>query len=362
MSGQITLGVIGTGAMAAQMTGALQGTPGVRVTTVLSGDAARAEGFARRFGLTGGTSDQAAFLTLNRPDAVYVGSANAAHFPAALACVQAGLPVLVEKPLTTQAADTAALLAAGRAAGVLVMENLWTLCLPSWQAAKTRIAAGDLGAPCHLSFDFSYPVSPAAMPNLFDAETGGVLLDRAVYGLAHAVDLLGDCTGITAAITRDAAGVDTRAALQLTHAGGATAQITVSLTSAGPAAMEIGLEQGHIRLGPPAIGAEALTVSAQPLWDGPRADPLIAPGRAAALKDALKAQPALRRLKRRLSRRGETFHGFGASGYGPVAAHFADLVRGGRSDSDLVPGALSETVAGLVQTAHQTDRQTGRTG
>lgn len=337
MSRPIALGIAGTGWMAETLAAVIAAREGARVAAVLSGSAERAAALAGRFKARPAT-ETAAFL--DGLDAVYVGAANAAHAGLARAALAAGLPVLVEKPLTTAAAETAALVAQARARGTLLMENYWTLALPGHRRLKALCHGGDLGAPRHLAFDFSYPVTADVFPGLFDPAQGGVLRDRAVYGLAAAIDLLGPVAEARAEISRDAAGCDTAAALMLRHAGGATAQVSVSMVSGGPNTLELGFARGHARLAP-SLGAERLEIAT---LTPPAARQLAGGG----LKARIKQSPVLRRLKGMRPAGGE-FHPYGSSLYAPVVAHFLDLVAARRPESDLVPLTLSTQVADLLE-------------
>jgi predicted dehydrogenase len=360
----LRIGIVGSGGMAAQMADAIAGLPACRAVSVLSHSAPRAEGFARRFGLAGAYHELSAFLAGPSLEAVYIGAANRDHMAIAQACIAARIPVLVEKPLTTTQADTTALIAAARAQNCLLMENLWPLTLPGYSALKARIATGDLGAPRHLGFDFSLPVSAQTLPNLFDPDHGGVLLDRGGYGVAMAIDLLGpvilgpveECACI---VRRDAAGVDIGAALQLRHAGhdgqGASSQITVSVEALGSFALDLSLSRGHLRLGPPSLGAEWLSEWQGDANDsGPRADPLGGSALSrvkSTLKAQLKSRTLLRRLRGHKTGGSPEFHSFGVAPYAPVMAHFAGLVRAGKTDSPVVPLSLSQQVSGLLDKA-----------
>ena len=55
-------------------------------------------------------------------DVVYVGTIHPHHMKAVLMMLEAGKPVLCEKPLTCSAADTETLIKAAREKGVFLME------------------------------------------------------------------------------------------------------------------------------------------------------------------------------------------------------------------------------------------------
>lgn len=340
MTRPLSIGIAGTGWMAETLAREFAARPGAEIAAVLSGSEVRAVDMAGGFGARACT-DLPDFL--DGLDAVYVASANAAHASTARAALEARLPVLVEKPLTTSAADTADLIALARDLGVLLLENYWTLALPAYRRMRAMRDGGALGPARHLSFDFSLPITPDVFPAQFDPTDGGVLLDRAVYGLAAALDLLGPVASVEAVVTRDDAGCDVAAALLLRHEGGATAQVSVSMVSAGPNSLELGFAGGHVRL-TPSLAGEALHVTR---LDPPTERRLSAAAGEEGLKARLKRSPSLRRL-RTMATGGTEFLAFGAGPYAPVADHFLDLLATGQTASGLVPLSLSGQVADLL--------------
>ena len=344
MSAPLRLGLAGTGGMAATMAGLARRMEGITPAAVLSHDAGRAAGLATRFGAGWSGTDRAAFLDPGRIDAVYVAGRNRDHADLTLAAIAAGLPVLVEKPLGCSATETAAVFSAAQERGVVVMENLWTLALPAWGALRAACAAGDLGRARLLRFDFSQPVTPAALPGLFDPVDGGVLRDRAVYGLAAAVDLFGPVADVQASLERDAQGVDTAAVVMLRHAGGGQALISVALDGAGANDLVVQCDRGILALGRMSLGAEWL--GRRPMAPlAQRGDALAGPGRLGQIKAALRRSAWLRRRRGPGPGLDWQFHPHGESPYRPALAAFGAAVRGGVLP---VPAALSQEVARLV--------------
>jgi predicted dehydrogenase len=134
--------------------------------------------------------DIAALLT-ERPDAVIVATPTALHLPAAAACVEARVPVLVEKPLSHSREGTAELAAAARRYGSLLMPAHNLRFHPGIRAARQHLVAGAVGPPITSRFfvgqylpnwkpDTDYRATYSADPEL----GGGVTLD-----LIHEIDL-----------------------------------------------------------------------------------------------------------------------------------------------------------------------------
>jgi len=344
------LGIIGTGSMACQMAEAAGRLPEITLAAVLSRQAARAEKFAGAYAPEAQClTDMAAFL--ETVDAVYIATPPHAHPGAIEAALMAGRAVLCEKPLTSSLAETQHVTALARREGTLLMEAIWTLCLPAYQALEQRLARLGPEAARQMVFDFSYPLAAPADSHFLDPETGGVLLDRAVYGYAAARQFLGPILSQDVFVARDARGLDRRADIRLTHAGGGTALLALSFDYLGANRLDLATTEGMASLSP-SLGAEALSWKS---FSGPSPAPEPAPS---GLKARLKAQPFLRRLSRQKQQLGFEFHSYGASLYAPVLQEFYTSWAAGQAENPRLSFALSEEIAALVEAARQEGRGT----
>ena len=110
-----------------------------------------------KFGITGRYTDVAAMLAAERLDGVMISTPHIHHTAPAIAALEAGCHVLVEKPMATTAADGRAIAAAALRAGreVLVPTGLnftaYSLKAAEWVAAgrigTVRHAACQMGSP-----------------------------------------------------------------------------------------------------------------------------------------------------------------------------------------------------------------------
>src|SRR3984893_9870956 len=99
----VGVGVIGTGVMGSEHARLLgRETPGAHLAGVFDADAARAQAAA-----AGATAfpDPGSLIKSDRVGAVIIASPDASHAELALACLEAGKPVLCEKPLASSAAE-----------------------------------------------------------------------------------------------------------------------------------------------------------------------------------------------------------------------------------------------------------------
>src|SRR5690606_24464668 len=126
-------------------------------------------------------------------DAVYVATPHSHHLEHALLAIAAGKPVLVEKPLTRNAAEGERLAAAAADARVFAMEAMWTRFLPHMAALRHLIRQGELGelVQMHADHGQAFPYDPTH--RIYAPElAGGALLDLGVYPVSFVHDVLGE--------------------------------------------------------------------------------------------------------------------------------------------------------------------------
>ena len=219
--------IVGPGRIAHRFAEAVQGLEGHGLEAVVARDASRGDAFAARWPDRSGRRAQRvgkldALLQTRAVDAVYIATPHPQHHAFARRCLEAGMPVLCEKPMTMCARDTVDLVATARRHRAFLMEAVWTRFLPVYRDVEAWLREGRIGAVRALrsSFCFAVPFDPAS--RLFDPQLGGgALLDIGVYNL-HVTRwaLQRACGGVPtlrswhASGTLAASGVEQRAAAQ----------------------------------------------------------------------------------------------------------------------------------------------------
>lgn len=175
-------------------------------------------------------------------DAVILATPNQLHVQGGLACVRAGLPVLVEKPLATDVAEARVLVEAAEAAGVALLTGHHRRHNPLIAAAKAMIATGEIGAPVsvHAMFWLMKPDDYFDVGWRREPGAGPVFLN-----LIHDIDLLrhlvGEVVAVQAAQSNTVRGnaVEETAVLTLEFANGALGTANVSDTIPAPWSWEL---------------------------------------------------------------------------------------------------------------------------
>ena len=92
-----------------------------------------------------GSRNCTALLQADRPDGVIVATPNQLHVVNGLACVEAGIPMLMEKPVSDDVASGWELVAATEQAGVPMLVGHHRRHSPLIQQAKAIVASGAIG-------------------------------------------------------------------------------------------------------------------------------------------------------------------------------------------------------------------------
>jgi predicted dehydrogenase len=201
------------------------------------------------------------------------------HHATALAAIDAGKALLVEKAFTATVAGAAEVVDRARSAGVFVMEAMWTRFQPAIVALRELIADGAIGDVRSVQADLG--VSRAWNPEdrLFSLELGGgAILDLGVYPISFAQMVLGDPARVTAGGSAFETGADAEAAVLLEFGDGRTATLTCSLRGETPGSARVFGTEGWIDVLPrfhhPATivlhraGADPETITRTPLGAG----------------------------------------------------------------------------------------------
>lgn len=249
--------VVATGSIARTVTADIALLEDAVLYAVSSRNAARAAGFADRFGFEtsysdadGGPSGFEAMFADPAVDVVYIATPHAQHYEVARSALEHGKHVLCEKPLTVNAAEAAELMSLARERNLFLMEALWTRFLPSANRAWDILASGELGRPAWVQADLGFraPADPGA--RIWDpAAGGGALLDLSVYTLTWALGALGYPDSVDASGILNDDGVDVQNALTLRYDDGRHAQLTSSLAASGPGSATIAGSSGWLRTG-----------------------------------------------------------------------------------------------------------------
>ena len=185
-------GLIGATTIAREWMIAAIRAAGGRIAGVMSTDAERGAAYAMEHNIPVATTslDQ----LFGEVDAVYVATTNDLHYGQVMAAAKAGRHVLCEKPLALTLAEARQMVAACKAAGVVVATNHHLRNAATHRAMRAAIAEGRIGRPlfARVSHAGYLPVHLQGW-RIKDPKTGaGVVMDITVHDADTLRFVLGD--------------------------------------------------------------------------------------------------------------------------------------------------------------------------
>jgi predicted dehydrogenase len=177
-------------------------------------------------------------LVAKNLDLVVVASANLVHARHALAAINAGIPVVVDKPMGRSFAETQLIVNAAKNAGV----GLSTFFNRRWDSdaltIKKVLQSGVLGAIHRIDsrFERFRPDLNAASwrENMSAADGGGQLLDLQPHLISTAIDWFGNAELVTATVRSLRGGADDDSVLVLRHQSGVMSYLSASAVVGAP--------------------------------------------------------------------------------------------------------------------------------
>ncbi len=245
---KLTCAVVGGGAVAERVhLPALARSTTIEASVIVDSSATRARQMADRFGVAQIATDYREVI--GKVDAAIVGLPHQLHATVTTDLLNAGIPVLVEKPMALTPQECDAMIEASAKSGAILAVGLLRRCSPSLQWVKHALEAGLLGRL--IAFNLAEGTVyrwPVASPSMFRPEGGGVLADAG----AHVLDLLlwwfGDHQSL---VYRDDAmgGVEADCLLEIVMADGVRGRVELSRTRDLRNSCIITGERGTIEVG-----------------------------------------------------------------------------------------------------------------
>lgn len=336
-------GIFGTGAISAKFVAGLRAARDAEASVVASRSRARAQSFARGMGIARAIEGYAEAAAAGGVDAVYIATPPAEHAAHALLCIEAGIPVLVEKPLAATAADALRVVAASRARSVFAMEAVWTRFLPAAQALRDRLTARTVGEVRMVAGSFGTSKVPDPANGSFNAALGGgVISQLGVYPLSLAQWLFGSPSHFQAMGSVGTTGVDEDAAFQLCYPGGVLASFFASMRAWAPNDFHVMGTEGILSFHGSIVRPSGLSVFRQPpLRQAEPSFGLLARVREHGLTHRMAQIGGLsgRNASRRRNVR------YSGNGYNYEADEVRECVLRGKRESTVMPLADSVAVA-----------------
>ena len=219
----------------------VEATPGMRLATIVTRDPERAAAAAAAHPGARIVADLAeVWARAADHDLVVVSSTNRTHVPIGLAALDAGLALVVDKPLAPTAAGGRALLERARERGLpfsVFQNRRWD---GDFRTVRRLVAEGALGDV--VRFESRYerwrptPKVGAWRESADPEDAGGLLFDLGAHLIDQALVLLGPPTAVYAEVRRRRPGVvvDDDVFVALRHRGGEVSHLWANVLAAEP--------------------------------------------------------------------------------------------------------------------------------
>jgi myo-inositol 2-dehydrogenase / D-chiro-inositol 1-dehydrogenase len=214
---KIKVCLVGAGVWGRQHARVFSQRPDVELCAVAGRTLAKAQARASEFGLRAYPNLQE-MLAAEKPDLVSLSLPNLEHFEATMQVIEAGYPLLVEKPLTFELAEADRLLAEAEKRGLFFAINFNHRYAKPLRLAREAIKAHRLGDITHATWRFGGEanVSPHPHANLIETQC---------HGFDQLEDLCGPIASVMAEMTDRTGGYRTMA-LALRFVSGAVGSMT----------------------------------------------------------------------------------------------------------------------------------------
>jgi predicted dehydrogenase len=252
MTDKIRWGILGTGGMAGKFAKALEFIPDAELAAVGSRSLSSAEVFAKQFAVPRAHGSYQALVEDRIVDVVYVATLNSWHYKNCLDALQAGKPVLCEKPFMVNSKEAKEVISLAQEKRLFLMEALWTRFVPAFKRARQMWESGVIGdvrvAMSELAFtiDRTPPAHPFN-PGL----AGGSMLDMGAYPIMLAHLLFGEPDTIASLAHIGETGVDEQTGMLFGYQSGQLAMGYSSFNVQSPIEATIVGTKGYIRIHTP---------------------------------------------------------------------------------------------------------------
>ena len=258
-------GILGPGGIARAFATDLKTLAGHSVAAVGSRTLSNAEEFVSTFGGKAYGSYEE-LVADESVDAIYVATPHPAHKENVIAALNAGKPVLCEKPFAVNAQEAQEMVAAAAANKVALMEAMWSRFLPHYAQVREIVASGILGEILTVHADHGQRLADQNIPRLVDPLlAGGALLDLGIYPVSFAHMILGNPTKITASGVLTDRGVDGQTSMIFDYSSGAQAILNTTMLEQTPCRAVVAGVNGRLEIDRVFYSPTSMRVS---LFDG----------------------------------------------------------------------------------------------
>ena len=305
---KIKWGIIGLGTIANKFATDLLTINDAELYAVASRNQEKANAFAEKYAAKKAYNSYEALANDPNIDAVYIATPHALHKENAILCLKNGIAVLGEKPFAMNAEEVEEMIACAQENNTLLMEALWTYFLPHYQFVLKTLKHKTYGEILKIESDFGFQRAYNTETRLFNKTMGGgSLLDIGIYPIFVALSTLGLPKSIAASATFFENGIDSSCMMTFNYENAIKAHLKSSLLEVLPTEAIFYCEKATIKINTMFHMPTTVSISS----DG---------------KEELKE------------------FGYNTIGYNYEAIHFNQLIRDGKTESDIMTFKFSRNL------------------
>jgi len=296
----IRWGIIGLGGIAHKFAHDLLTVEGSELYAVASRTQDKADAFASKYGATKAYDTYEALANDPNIDAAYIATPHSLHKENTIMCLKKGIAVLCEKPFAMNLDEVSEMILISKENKTLLMEALWTRFLPHYNHVLNLLKEKTYGDVMSFEASFGFYREFNGEARLFNKSVGGgSLLDLGIYPIFAALTILGKPQQIEAQASFFENGADSQCKMTFNYPNNVFAQLECSLVKDLPTEAIIHLKNGTIKIERQFHAPSSITIS----MDG---------------KTETKSFECI------------------THGYNYEIAHFNQLLRSGKMESDLM--------------------------
>lgn len=242
-------GIIAPGRIAHKFAQDLMTVPDATLTAVASRSLDRAREFAGQYNAPYAYGSYEELLSCPELDIVYIASPHTGHYEHTLLCLNAGIPVLCEKPFGMHLGHVQDMASLARNKNLFLMEALWSRFMPTTLKTMELIKSGAIGKVLGVRADFGFKAIYDVEGRLYNkALGGGALMDIGIYPLFWSYAMLGMPNSLKATAQFSETGVDVATGMVLGYDSGAFAFLDCTLLAKTDCVAMVYGELGAIRV------------------------------------------------------------------------------------------------------------------
>ncbi|WP_338733492.1 Gfo/Idh/MocA family protein [Mangrovimonas cancribranchiae] len=305
----INWGIIGLGKIAHKFAKDLSTLTDAKIYAVASRSQDKANEFAKSYQATKAYSSYEALANDATIDAVYIATPHVFHKENTIMCLKKGIAVLCEKPFAMNLEEVSEMIATAKANNTLLMEALWTAFLPHYQHVQNLLQKNHFGKLLKMEADFGFqPEYDENSRVIKKALGGGSLLDIGIYPIFAALSTLGNPQNIEASATFFDNGSDASCHMVFQYPNNVRASLKSTLLEETETSATFYCEQGIIKINGRFHEPSTVTLLPQN-----------------GIEEILD-------------------FGYNTIGYSFETRHFNQLIREGKTESNIMPFEFSKTL------------------